>query len=82
MMAMLIWKFHLYQQVPTSYDWVQSALTSLAPGWFSSRPKNVIVPWWPHYLALTLSGVGPKWIGEAVARTMVSEMRRKWLQSR
>ena len=69
-------------QVPTSFDWVRSALVSLAPGWISTRPKNVITPWWPHYLALALSGFGPQWIGDSVARSMVSEMKRKWNESK
>ncbi|UZJ54102.1 hypothetical protein CBS101457_003422 [Exobasidium rhododendri] len=68
--------------VPTSYDWVQSALASLRPGWFFTRPANVITPWWPHYIALSLGSIAPRFIGDSVARSMVSEMKRVYNEGR
>ena len=34
--------------MPLAEKWVEKALSSVAPGFFSKRPPPVIVPWGPH----------------------------------
>lgn len=65
--------------MPTSQDWVKSAIASLAPsGWFGNgRPPPVVVPWGPHSRGLKFLNMMPTGLGDKMTRNFVTKDRNK-----
>ncbi|PWN54022.1 NAD(P)-binding protein [Violaceomyces palustris] len=67
--------------MPTSKDWVQSAIRSLSPSIFSSRPPPTIIPWSPHSMASKFLNLLPTTLAWNMVRKVNVEEKKKYLAS-
>lgn len=63
--------------MPLASTWVSSALNSLAPSWFSSRPPPVIVPYGPHSRGAKFLNMLPMSLGDKITRNYVKDAKEK-----
>jgi 17beta-estradiol 17-dehydrogenase / very-long-chain 3-oxoacyl-CoA reductase len=67
--------------MPLSKVWVTKAISSLAPGLFSSRPAPVIIPYGAHRWGNRIMGWMGQSLGDSTVRNVTMDMRKKKMES-
>ena len=67
--------------MPMAAAWVQKALASLAPGFFSKRPGPVIVPYGAHAWAARAMGLMTSSMNDAATSSVTVDLRNKKIAS-
>lgn len=66
--------------VPSSKEWTRQAIQSLRPGWFSSQPKGLIIPYRWHYWANWITSFMPRWVTDEIAKKVARGLKQEYIE--
>ncbi|PWN44468.1 NAD(P)-binding protein [Ceraceosorus guamensis] len=68
--------------IPTSKDWVTSAIASLRSTWWTPVPAAVIAPWTPHAWGQWFTALAPRCIIGPMSRNIIKDLKAKEVDAR